>query len=39
MTLLITLLSAIAVTLVWYLNGKARRLGIGTLCLPFGAHR
>ncbi|MBQ7186302.1 MAG: hypothetical protein IJR91_01580 [Ruminococcus sp.] len=35
MTLLITLLSAIAVTLVWYLNGKARRLGIGTLCLAF----
>ena len=35
MTLLITLFASIAVTLVWYLNSKARKLGIGTLCLAF----
>lgn len=35
MTLLITLLAAVAVTLVWYLSDKARGLGIGTLCLAF----
>ena len=35
MTLLITLFAAISVTLVWYLSSKARKLGLGTLCLAF----
>ena len=35
MTLLITLIAAVAATLVWYTNEKARMLKISTLCYMF----
>jgi len=35
MTLLITLLSAVTVTIIWYSSEKARKLGIGILLYMF----
>ncbi|MCM1530297.1 MAG: hypothetical protein NC093_09925 [Alistipes sp.] len=35
MTLLITLISAVAVTIIWYTNGKARQLKCGLLCYMY----
>lgn len=35
MTLLIVCFAAAAATLVWYLNGTARKMHIGTLCLMY----
>lgn len=35
MTLLITVTAAVCAAIVWYLNGRARKLHIGTLCLMY----
>jgi len=35
MTLLITTLAAVISTAVWYLNSKARKMNIGTLCCMY----
>lgn len=35
MTLLITVLAAVAATIVWYCSEKARRIKVGTLCYLF----
>lgn len=35
MTLLITLTAAIAVTIIWYTNSKARKLKCGLLCYMY----
>lgn len=35
MTLLITCFAAIAATIIWYTNEKARKLHVGTLCLMY----
>lgn len=35
MTLLITLIAAIAVTIIWYTNSKARKIKCGLLCYMY----
>ena len=35
MTLLLTVFAAVAVTVIWYVNEKARRMKIGMLCYMF----
>ncbi len=35
MTLLITIISAVIVTVIWYSNEKARNMKIGVLCFMF----
>lgn len=35
MTLLITVTAAVCAAVVWYLNGRARKLHVGTLCLMY----
>lgn len=35
MTLLITLIAAIAVTIIWYTNSKARKIKVGLLCYMY----
>lgn len=35
MTLLLTCMAAVAATIIWYSNEKARELKIGTLCYLF----